>query len=401
MKTNFHPKEIELWIIGISVAAAILVPSPASAESHLVGGFHLPIPPVHPKPPVTVTNVPGYEQINLVGDVASTNGSPKFADTNLVNPWGLFVWAGTEVVADNGQGVATFYRAGGKPAALVVTIPTPAGSTNPAAPSGVAVNTSTNFVLTQNHKSGRSEFIFVTEEGTISGWNQEVNASNALMMVDNSTNNAIYKGAAFAWTTNGPALYVSNFKSGKVEMYGGDFKLIKSFTDTNIASGYAPFGVHNIDGHIFVTYAKRKAPDNHDDEAGPGNGYVDIFDREGNLERQLAARGALNSPWAVAEAPEHFGKYHDAILVGNFGDGHINAYDPLTGDLLGQLNDTHGNVIQIEGLWALSFPSFDGERSNSLYFTAGPGDESHGLLGILQPSNDRHNDDDHDGDDNN
>lgn len=336
----------------------------------------------------------GYETIGLVAD---QSGQGRRADTNLVNPWGLVAEPGMLAVSDNHTGVSTFYRPGGEPVRLLVTIPAPRGDTNPAAPTGLVLNHSRQFVITNKFKARPSVLIYATEDGTISGWNPDVNRTNAIIKVDNSTNGAVYKGAAMAWTHDGPRLYVANFKGGTVEVYDGDFELVKSFKDTNAPAGFAPFGIREINGQLFVTLAKQKGPDKMDDEAGPGNGYVDVFDTQGNFVRALAAQGTLNSPWGLALAPKRFGKFSHALLVGNFGDGRINAFDIRTGHFLGQLDDAQGNPLVIEGLWGLTF-SFGGEGQPFLYFTSGPGGESHGLFGAIRALS-RHDDGDSDQDD--
>src|SRR5213078_2057615 len=156
-------------------------------------------------------------------------------------------------------------------------------------------------------------------------------------------------------TRAGRFLYAANFKGGVVEMYDRNFHLVKTFTDTTLADGFAPFGIRNIFGHLFITFAKQKPPDNDDDQAGPGLGYVDVFDTNGNFLHRFASQGTLNAPWGLAVAPRHFGKFSHALLVGNFGDGAINAFNLRTGAFLGQLEDSDGNLIHIDGLWGLAF----------------------------------------------
>ena len=209
-----------------------------------------------------------------------------------------------------------------------------------------------------------------------------MSVGTAILAADNSASGAVYKGLAL-----GNFLYATNFHEARVDAFDKTFapaSLSGSFTDPNIPAGFAPFGIANIGGSLYVTYAKQDE-DQHDDVKGPGNGYVDVFDTNGTLVRRFASQGTLNSPWAVVRAPAGFGSLGDTILVGNFGDGHINAFDPNSGNLLGALTDGH-HPIAIDGLWGLSFGNGASAGDvNTLFFTAGPGDEEHGLFGSLQP----------------
>ena len=331
----------------------------------------------------------GYRQVNLVSD---QTGMVRFTDTHLVNPWGILVGPdGHLIVADNHAGVATFYHPSGRPSPFHITIPAPDGGPGGAV-TDLAMNRSERSFLVAKGKRRQGSFLlFATEDGTICGWNPEVDAHSALTAVDNSGAGAIYKSLALAATRQAPRLYAANFGQGVVEIYDGGFHLRKSFTDADLAAAsYAPFGVRVIDGHLFVTYAFKASPTDGDEAAGAGLGYVDECDLEGNFVRRFASGGTLNAPWGLALAPRNFGKFGGALLVGNFGDGAINAYDSQTGTFLGQLADPEGKVIQIEGLWGLAF----GPSDRSLYFTAGPNDENHGLLGILRAEGAGHRRDD-------
>ncbi len=334
-----------------------------------------------------------YQQTNLVSDIA---GVAKFTDRNLVNPWGL-VHSSTSPwwVADNGTGLSTLYNGNGKAfpigSPLVVTIAPPAGSPagTTAAPTGVIFNGTGGFVVSENSNSGSSLFIFATEDGTISGWNPGVDLTHTILAVDRSTvgAGAVYKGLAIGSNANGTFLFATNFRFGKVEMFDSTFKLVNSFTDPNVPNGYAPFGIQNIGGNLYVTFAKQDAA-KHDDVAGPGHGFVDVFDTNGNMIRRLISRGRLNSPWGLALAPADFGKFSNALLVGNFGDGHINAFDPNTGQTLGSLKNGRGVAIQIDGLWSLQFGNgATAGETDELFFTAGIGGEAHGLFGKIQSEN--------------
>jgi len=208
-----------------------------------------------------------------------------------------------------------------------------------------------------------------------------------------TSSGAVYKGLAIASTALGDFLYVTNFHAGVVEMYDRNFNLVKTFTDPNVDPNFAPFGIQNIGGKLFVTFALQKLPDKHDDQAGPGNGFVDVFDTDGTMIRRFASHGTLNSPWGLALAPEDFGKFSHHLIVGNFGDGRINAFD-TEGNFDGQLIDPEANPLTINGLWALQFGNGakNGGSSHKLFFTAGIADESHGLFGFIKAGPEGEND---------
>jgi uncharacterized protein (TIGR03118 family) len=326
-----------------------------------------------------------FIQTNLV-----SNGAVPFTitDPNLVNAWGIAFFPGEPFwINDNGTGLSTLYDGAGNIIPLVVKIPLPPGSTaSNAAPTGMVVNTTTQlFVIPGTTQI--ADFIFATEDGTISGWNPLVDLNNAKLIIDNSASGAVYKGLAMGNNTTGEFLYATNFNSGKIDVFNSSFNpatLSGSFTDPNLPAGYAPFGIANIRGYLFVTYALQDAA-KHNDVAGKGHGFVDIFDTNGNLFRRFVSRGMLNSPWGVAEAPYGFGSFDADILIGNFGDGKISAYGSKTGDGHGFLRGTSNKVISIDGLWALTFGGALGSNPNTLYFTAGPNSEADGLFGSLSP----------------
>jgi uncharacterized protein (TIGR03118 family) len=242
--------------------------------------------------------------------------------------------------------------------------------------------------------SGPAAFIFASENGGIDGWNPNVGVaagdnppSTVTEVARDNGANAVYKGLAQAQASDGKTyLYATNFRSRRVEVYNSDFKPVELpgglFVDRRLPAGYAPFDIAEFAGKLYVTYAKQDAG-LEDDVAGPGHGFVDVFTNDGALIRRLVTRGALNSPWGLALAPDNFGKFSGALLVGNFGDGHINAYDPDTGAHLGQLRGTNGRPIAIAGLWSLRFGNGNAAKTNELIFSAGPDGETHGLLGKL------------------
>jgi uncharacterized protein (TIGR03118 family) len=329
-----------------------------------------------------------YVQHNLVSDVP---GLADQTDPNLVNPWGISMSATSPFwISNNHAGVTSVYDGQGKKAPtanpLVVRIPVPSGGNPPAAPTGQAFNDTQGFVV--NGKP--APFIFVTEDGTISAWSPAADPANAIVMVDNSAAGAVYKGVALADTSNGPMLYAANFNAGTIDVFDGNFSPVISagaFTDPNLPGGFAPFNVQRIGRKLYVTYAMQNDT-KHDDVAGAGNGFVDVFDVAGTLVGRLVSNGPLNSPWGLALAPGNFGDFSNVLLVGNFGDGAINAFDPCSGEYLGALQDASGAKILISGLWGLSFGNGRGAGDAiTLYFTAGIAGsgtvEDHGLFGSI------------------
>jgi uncharacterized protein (TIGR03118 family) len=338
-----------------------------------------------------------YVQTNLVSDIP---GLAAHTDPNLKNPWGTAVGPGSPIwVSDNHAGVTTLYDGAGNAQPLVVTIPAPpsAGEGAVGTPTGQAFNTfdptSSDFVISKNGTSGPAFFLFATEDGTIAGWNPNVDRPRAVIAVDRSTATdsagdvgALYKGLALVTTPAGKFLYASNFRFGTVDVFDSHFDLVNSFTDPTVPAGFAPFGIHNIGGKLFVTFAKQ-GPGKEDDAARPGNGFVDVFAPNGDLLQRLVSRGELDSPWAVTLAPSTFGAFGGDILVGNFGNGRIDAYDPASGEFQGRLSGPGGGPIAIDGLWGLRFaPATPGAGPNTLFFTAGLNDEADGLFGTIVPN---------------
>lgn len=327
-----------------------------------------------------------YQQRNLVSDgsVAADNTDP-----NLVNAWGIafnpfaFVW-----VAATGTGNSTLYDGAGKPQSLVVKVSTADNTNGKGTPTGIVFSGApTGFEVSKGSVSAPSRFIFATEDGTISGWAPTVDPTNAIRVVDNSANSAVYKGLALSAAGNGALLYAADFHNNRIDVFDSTFKPVAqtagAFTDPNLPAGFAPFNVQAINGDIYVSYAKQD--DNREDDVpGPGSGYVNVFDPSGKLIKRVASQGALNAPWGMALAPAGFGKFSGRLLVGNFGDGTINAYDVATGDPVGALTTPDQQPIRIDGLWGLAFGNgFANQPVNSLFFTAGPGDEEHGLYGRI------------------
>ena len=327
-------------------------------------------------------------QTNLVSDGFV---EANHIDPNLVNPWGVsYNPTGPFWVSDNGTGVATLYNGSGEPSPvgnpLVVTIPTPDAQADHSAPTGQVFNGGGGFVVTEGYSSGSAAFLFATEDGTIAGWNPTVDATNAITAVDESGSGAVFKGLAIGTMGGQQFLYAANFHDGNVEVFDSSFNHVKSFTDPSVPSNYAPFNVQVLGDHLYVTFAQQDET-KHDDVPGPGHGYVDEFDLSGQLLHQVAANGPLDSPWGLDIAPASFGRFAGDLLVGNFGDGTINVFDHDTGDFAGKLTGPNGQPIQNDGLWALiNGNGGNGGEPNTVYFTAGLADETHGLFGSLTPT---------------
>ena len=331
----------------------------------------------------------GYVQHNLVSDIP---GLADQTDPNLVNPWGLASSPTSPLwVSNNHSGTTTVYTGSGQPfpAAnpLSVQIPAAGGENPPSAPTGQVFNATSGFMLSGGQPA---TFLFASEDGTISGWNSSAGPT-AVTMIDNSASGAVYKGLALGGNSLGALLYAANFSAATIDVFNGNFSPVTLdgvFADPNLPPGFAPFNIQSIGDKLYVTYALQDDA-RHDDVAGPGNGFVNVFDFNGNLIRRLASQDNLNSPWGIAVAPAQFGDFSKALLVGNFGDGTIDAYDPASGAYLGRLQDSTATAITIPGLWALRVGNGgNGGDANTLFFTAGiPGSgeiEDHGLLGSIQ-----------------
>jgi uncharacterized protein (TIGR03118 family) len=321
-----------------------------------------------------------YSQHNLVSDGSLP---ADHTDKNLVNAWGVAFNPNSVVwVAAAGSGKSTLYDGDGQPQSLIVDM---AGGH---APTGIVFNGSQDFIAGGN----ASRFIFATEDGTIEAWAPPPPPGSpptvTLTVVDNSKQGANYKGLALSGNGTGHFLYATDFRNARIDVFDAHFKATKldgAFADPRVPGGYAPFGIQALNGDIYVTYAKQDA-EGHDDVHGPGNGYVNVFDPNGHLLKRIATRGVLNSPWGLTIAPASFGQFGGRLLVGNFGDGRLSAFDLGTGKLKGTLRDDHGKPLAIEGLWGLAFGNgVRGQAVDTLFFAAGPEDETHGLYGRIDP----------------
>jgi uncharacterized protein (TIGR03118 family) len=344
----------------------------------------------------------GVIQTNLVSDLP---GVAQNLDPDLVNPWGITHSTGSPFwVSDNGVGLSTLYNTAGTKQGLRVSIPgcppaDPLGSDGK--PTGTVFNidggASGGFKVTANGKTGVTAFLFATEDGTIVGWAPSVDGTHGIIAVPENAGpencgKAVYKGLAIATTTDSSGithghLYAANFQSGMVDTFDENFTAVNPFTGPNLGAGFSPFNVAVLGGKVYVAYAIRN-PHTGDNVPGKGSGIVDVFDLDGNFLQRLAQGGHLKAPWGMAIAPANFGSTLGGKLwIGNFGDGHINVFDPETGAFIDQVRDTNGNPIVIDGLWGLIVGNGgNGGRTDTIYFTAGPNDEQHGLFGSLFPS---------------
>jgi uncharacterized protein (TIGR03118 family) len=313
-------------------------------------------------------------QTNLVSDLP---GLARFTDPDLRNPWGISAGPSTPMwVSDNGAGVTTLYRGDGTKVPLTVVIPP--GQADPA-----ELGTPTGTVFNGNSSEFRGDrFLFATEDGTIAGW-QPAYGTVAHTQVDNSlpAPGAVYKGLTLGSTASGDHIYAANFRARQVDVFDANYAPAGSFTDAKVPSNYAPFNVQNLGGVLYVSFAMRDST-GHDDIAGQGHGFVDAFDTSGNLLGRLVSHGRLDSPWGLAIAPASFGDFAGDLLVGNFGDGRINAYSLDNGNYRGTLSAPNGTPITIDGLWALRVGNSAADP-NAVYFTAGINDEADGLFGEL------------------
>jgi len=323
------------------------------------------------------------QRVNITNLTSDITFAGAYQDTNLSNPWGMSTSpSGPWWISDNNSGLSTLYVASGQPQGLVVTIPPGSGS-GLGSPSGTVYNaSSTDFAI----HGIATPFLFCTEDGTISGW---YSGTQAFIAVNNYSNNAVYKGMALASAAGSNYLYVANFHAATVEVYDHSYHPYSfgsgSFVDSSIPSGYAPFNIQLVGSSLVVTYAKQDAA-KHDDVPGPGNGYVDIYDTEGNLQTRLEGGTFMNAPWGVVQAPSSFSGFANDLLIGNFGSGLISAYNISTGAFIANMFDVNYLPVKIDGLWALTFGNGGSDGpTGTLFFTAGPFGENHGILGMITP----------------
>jgi uncharacterized protein (TIGR03118 family) len=325
--------------------------------------------------PAASSAVSPFVERKLIADNAAAGAT--VTDASVVNPWGIaFNSTGIMWISDNGSATSTIYDTAGTKQALVVTIPSKLGASG-GTPTGIVFNTTTDFVIPA---ATAAHWIFANTDGTIAAWST---GTAAHIVADRSANGAVYTGLALAANGSANFLYAADFGKSTVDVFDATYTYVKSFTDSTMAAGYAPFGIASIGGKLYVTYALHVTGDSTHDQPGAGHGFVDVFNVDGSLSKRLISNGALNSPWGVALAPASFGAFGSDLLVGNFGDGHINAYMASDGTFVGAVGDSTSQALSIDGLWGLTFGP--GAASGELYFTSGPGGGAHGLIGILTP----------------
>jgi uncharacterized protein (TIGR03118 family) len=357
-------------VLALVLGAALIVASPLAAASR------------HERNSYTVTPL-----------VSNQQGMAPNTDPNLVNAWGLTAGPTTPWwVSDNGSGKSTLYGGDGTPRSLIVDVP--------GGPTGTTFNPTAGFLLPTG---GKALFLFDGEDGIIRGWNG-AQGTTAVVVKDRSDKGAIYKGLTIADTKVGPRLYAADFHNARIDVFDGNFGLVHGgFRDPFLPRHYAPFNVQVIGDRLFVAYAKQDK-DAEDEAAGPGRGFVDAYSLGGRLLERVASRGALNAPWGLAVAPDSFGRFAGDLLVGNFGNGKIHAYEERSNrrfdsyrhhsnnrhhrfnsfKFRGTLRDSNGKPIVIDGLWALRFGNDSAAGpSSTLFFTAGPDEESNGLFGSI------------------
>jgi uncharacterized protein (TIGR03118 family) len=354
-----------------------------------------------PRPPLAVLRLEdrsnpstAYLATNLISDQP---GVAAITDPTLINAWGISLspTGGAFWISANHSDLSELYagNVAGSPLTQPFKVAIPGGS-----PTGQVFNgtgSATDFSVTDGTNTKPAVFIFASEAGRITGWNPQVGVAAganppSLTAEDGFTapDGAIYKGLALGQVNGANFLFATDFHNGKIDVIDAQFHKVplgangfESFTDPNLPRGYAPFGIANVGGKLYVSYAKQDA-DAEDDSAGPHRGFIDVFETNGHLVKRLVSGGDLNSPWGIVQAPAGFGDFANALLVGNFGDGRIHAFDPDTGRELGTLSSSPGHPVVIDGLWGLAFGNGrTAGDANALYFTAGPGDEAHGLFG--------------------
>jgi uncharacterized protein (TIGR03118 family) len=340
----------------------------------------------------------GFVQTGLSSSVA---GLAAHHDSDLLNPWGFSLNSqGQFRISSNGAGNAPLLNASGAELGKALLLPPPLGSPpgTLTTPNGQVVNSTSDFVISQDGRSAPADVIFSTEDGTLIGFNPQVDAKSGILVADQSPSGAVYKLLAAGSVGSSNFLYATDFHNNKIDVFDKNFAKLKlgtagfgTFTDPNELAGFAPFGIKNIGGTLFITYAKQLPPDNHDDQEGPGNGFIDEFDTSGHFLERFTTGGTLNSPIGMTIAPDGFGRFGGDLLVGNFGDSRVNAFDLNTGVFLGQLTDTNGKALVLnggfqetntKGLWGIAFGSGAGGTStHSMYFATGINQEQDGLFG--------------------
>jgi len=337
---------------------------------------------------VLLTAAPLITQTNLVTDGGPHSPTAAHTDSSLINPWGLTIGTDHDLWAsNNNSGTTTLYTANGSFAGLpAISIPLPVGQSGVAGPTGVVSNApGTGFDVSAGGHTGASNFVFVTEQGIVAGWASSVSLSHAITAIDDSGKGSVFKGITTGpGLTGGRDLFIADFGQGKIVILDSNFHTVPHaglFVDHSIPAGYAPFNIQRMANNYYVTYAKQDSQ-KQNDVPGSGNGYVDVYSKTGTLIQRLASGGVLDSPWGLAVAPSTFGSLAGDILVGNFGNGRINAFSP-TGTPEGKILNSGGTPLIIHDLWSLTPGTSNVGGVNTLYFTAGADNQEGGLIGTL------------------
>ena len=310
-----------------------------------------------------------YQLKNLVSNQV---GAAGHIDPLMVNAWGLAYGPGGPFwISDQGSGWSTLYNGQGVAKSLQISVPSASGA-GPGSPTGIVFNGSSDFQI----QGWNTFFLFATLDGTISGWSPQTNPNSAIIEVNNSATGAVYTGLAITSKASGNFLYAADVVNNKVDVYDGSFNFVKSFTDSSLPAGFAPFGIQDIGGLVYVAFAN---------SAGPG-GAIDIFQEDGTFVRQLAQGSPLNQPWGFAVAPKNFGKLSNTLLVSNnTNSGTINSFNLVTGQYVGTIRDPNGKNIVVDQLWGIEFGggTANNGRTNQLFFTAGPHNNLTGTFGVI------------------
>jgi uncharacterized protein (TIGR03118 family) len=334
--------------------------------------------------PVDADNALAGNQFRAVRLVSDIPGAAHTTDPNLVNAWGLaFSPTSPLWVANNGTSTSTLYR-GVTPGMPITAVPLVVSIPGGGAPTGMVFNPTDAFVLSTDGKTGPALFIFAGEDGDISAWNQSGDVTKATLV--QHADGAIFKGLTMVATGDRNFLLAADFHNNRIQVFNDQFSPVdrpNAFRSRGIPDGYAPFNVANLDGRVYVTYAKQDAA-GEDDVSGPGHGFINVFTQRGRFLGSLVRRGPLNSPWGLAIAPKGFGPFAGKLLVGNFGDGRIHVVNGRSGRVVATLRNGEGRPISIDGLWGLLPGNGTAGNRSDVWFSAGPDDESHGLLGVLR-----------------
>lgn len=354
-----------------SVAATVGAVVAAAATTSVV------VPPAHADDEASSS----FREVKLVAD---TPGHARTTDRRLVNAWGLAESPTSPVwVANNGTSTSTLYE-GATSRKRFAKVPLNVRIPGGGAPTGVVFNPTDKFRLSSGGKSGAALFVFAGENGDISAWNKSGDPTKAVLMAH--TNHAVYKGLTMVTTGGKHFLLATNFQRNRIDVFNESFHRVNAqhaFPSEGIPDGYGPFGIAGLGRHVYVTYAQKDAAGK-DDVSGRGHGFVNVFDQRGQFQDSLVRRGVLDSPWGLAIAPRGFEPFGGKLLVGNFGDGRIHVVAQHSGRVVATLLDRAHHPIVIDGLWALLPGNGTAAKKSDVWFSAGPGDESHGLLGILR-----------------